>query len=159
MLLTLNVPQINRMVLGGVIHKWYVAEGESVSYGQPILDIKVDRVAVTKPWRVSGKIRQVAMREHQSLEEIARSLEGADPSEFAREKRSDFLMRVTSSDFGKLLRVNAKEGDTCTVGESVAVLGTEDDEVVTDDDLTAASQFRAVASIIESSIRGNYDPD
>lgn len=63
---------------------------------------------------------------------------------------SEFAIRFTASDAGRLRVLLAAEGAACRVGDVVALLSTEDEEPVdeTAEALQAASEFRVVPNPI-----------
>jgi multidrug efflux pump subunit AcrA (membrane-fusion protein) len=151
MLSKLLMPHYNRMVTGGVIVQWHKAEGEWVTFGDDLFDLKVEAVQVTRllpfdvPKQIEMLVNAQAAARHLSDEEVTI----ADLTPHADSQRAVFFMRIASSDQGILRKIFAKEGDRRDVGDLLAVLSTEATEpIAADHALTGASVFRVVANMI-----------
>ncbi len=127
MLLKLVLPQFDRAARRGSVARWHKAEGEWVRYGEDIVDIKVEEIAVTAR---SGSAKAV--------------LGGANVDRVVTSDRWDWLLRVTSSDMGVLRRIDVAEGAAWEIGDSLAVLSTEEQEPLAD--TAESTHFRIVVN-------------
>jgi multidrug efflux pump subunit AcrA (membrane-fusion protein) len=151
MLLKLLLPQYNHMVTGGSIAQWHKAEGEWVTFGDVLFDLKVERIQITRllPFDVPRQIEMLV-----NAQAAARHLSDEEVGIAAPVLQSDcqlavFRMRIASSDHGILRKIYAKEGEHREVGDVLAVLSTEEDEPIegVDESVAKVSVFRAVASM------------
>lgn len=132
MLLNLEMPFVNPIIAGGVVDAWHVAPGDSVSFGDPICDVRIEEaLGITRrimayqmlPGRKKGGERRAT-------------------------KPVNALVNVKASDGGILRRIDVAVGEAVTVGDVMAVFSTEADEPLDVDAATAA--FRAIGNIAES---------
>ncbi|MCP5099425.1 MAG: hypothetical protein GY943_28050 [Chloroflexi bacterium] len=134
MILKLELPYYDRAVERGSIVKWHKAEGDSINFGDDIFDIKVEEI--TKLKRVKeGQAKTLSM-EKGTLSNL------------------EFYIRVTSSDMGVLRKIHAAEGQTCDIGDLVAVVTTLPDEDcdVDVDTANAAPAFRVITNVADGSL-------
>lgn len=140
MFFKLVMPSVDRLMKGGVVGKWYKAEGDRVDYGDDLLDVKVElTMSVLDRGSMEQRIR---------LLKDGGSVRDNDLADITNERALMLIMRVTSSDAGILRRIDAKEGHYGEVGSLLAVLSTEDHGSTNapDKDLTEASEFRVVVN-------------
>lgn len=133
MLLNLEMPFVNPIIESGVVDKWHIAPGDTVSFGDPICDIRIEEALGIK-----RKIMAYQM------------LPGRKKSDETKmTKPVNALVNVKASDGGILRRIDIAVGDAVTVGDVMGLLSTEEDESLESNETIAA--FRAVANIAESS--------
>ena len=130
MLLKLVMPPFDRAARRGTVARWHKTEGDPVGYGEDIVDIRVEEIAVTTR---SGNARAV--------------IGGAAREELETSDRWDWLLRVTSSDMGVLRKIDVAEGGEWQIGDSLALLSTAADEPVADD--TESTHFRVVVNPVD----------
>lgn len=143
MILRLQVPFLETFAEEGNVEKWHVKEGDALQFGDPICDIALSRwIALRKTKRAVNLIK----------------ITGKGPGNVKhnfekREGRGVLVMRVVASEGGYLREVRAPEGQTVSVGDLLALVTTDPDELVNDD--LAAPAMRVVAAtkdVMEESI-------
>lgn len=132
MLLNLEMPFVNPIIEGGVVDAWHVAPGDSVSFGDPICDVRIEEALGIK-------------RRIMAYQMLPRRKKGGEQR---ATKPVNALVNVRASDGGILRRIDVAVGEAVTVGDVMGVFSTEADEPLEDDAVIAA--FRAVANIAES---------
>lgn len=136
MLLRLVIPRFDRSVQRGSVAKWHKAEGEWVSYGDDLLDLKVEEIKIMKRSSAAA-----AVLHDQHL-----------PQDTYSSGQLDWLVRVTSSDVGVLRRIDAAEGSRWEIGDRLAVLTTDADEPIDRSARAGAevSNFRVVVNDVQN---------
>jgi hypothetical protein len=160
MLLKLVMPPYFRMIEGGTIIKWHKNEGDTVDFGDDLLDVRVEQVRITKTIKeaTAGEWLQTLskeMKKQQAGQAPQRAPENApSPGEPAGAegnfKTWDAVvtLRISSSDMGILRRIHARENEYRRVGELVAELTTAEDEPLESGTGPAhAGAFRVVANL------------
>ena len=112
MLLRLVLPFIDKMIQGGRIVKWHKNEGEWVRHGDDLFEMRVEEI------RFLGRPTLP--------EQIFRKLDHRRTTPTT--VQANTLLCITSSDMGIVRRIHLKEGARCAVGDSVALLSTDEKE-------------------------------
>lgn len=141
MVLRLEVPHINRMVKGVSLIKWHKTEGEWINYGDDLFDLEVqieDRTI--RP--LAERIKNLTESNRPVAENL---LVGGETS-----NRPVLCARITSSDMGILRKVYVKEGQRSSVGDSLALITTDENESFDTASFVLAQTgvFRVVSNII-----------
>jgi hypothetical protein len=129
MWLRLVVPPFDRAARRGSVTRWLKAVGERVRYGEDLVDITVEEIALTAR---SGSARSV--------------LGAATPDVPVTQGGMDWPLRVTASDEGVLRRIEVGAGGHFEIGDALALLSTEADEPI---EAAPATQFRVVVNPLE----------
>jgi len=141
MILRLVVPQINRMIPGGSVLKWHVAEGQRVGFGDDLLDLTAQLAGRTiRP--LADRIRTMTEARRIHVQDVVDLEQGAPAATVS--------FRITASDVGILRRICAPEGTYGDVGALLAVLTTGEDEPceLPETLVATASLFRVVPNVI-----------
>lgn len=137
----------NKQVFCGSIAKWYKTEGERVSYGELILDIKIERVRF-RPDRPLQKATEILsqLSSSNSLKTLRAS------RETLYHNNVDLLLQIVSADVGVLRQICAKQSEYRDVGAVLAVFTTEANEPLdlSQPDWSQASKFRMVPNIVSN---------
>jgi hypothetical protein len=151
MFLKLLMPYYNRMITGGSILKWHKAEREWVAFGEDLFDLHVEEVQVTQllPLDVAKQIEILVYAQTAARAVAEHGVTHTCATPPSDSQMSDFSMRVTSSDHGILRKIYAKEGDRRRIGDLLALLSTEENEPIEEDDhaIAGASLFRVVMNM------------
>ncbi len=155
MLFKLVIPYYNRQFHGGTIAKWHKAPGDWVEFGDDLLDLHVSEITVLRgspDLKKDIRILTGPMVAQRMLQDESENLSTAQspPPEMYMNVETEFAIRITASDMGKLRILLAPEGVSCRVGDTVAILSTEDDEPASDapEVLNEASVFRVIPNPI-----------
>ena len=141
MLLKLVLPFFDRAAECGSIAKWHKKEGDWVNYGDDILDIQIEEAKVfierVDPGSILGPSGPDANTSNQS--------------DTVSSDRFDWRMRLTSSDMGVLRRITKGEGDHWEIGDTLAIITTEEEESAeaSEAELEETSSFRVVVNATE----------
>jgi hypothetical protein len=142
----------NKQVFCGSIAKWYKAEGDWVSYGEVILDLKINQLSFTKKRALKTPIEILShLSSSNSLNTIEASIQ--------YQNNIDFLLRIVSADVGFLRQICAKESEYRELGAVLAVLTTEANEPLdlSPLDWSQASAFRSVSNIVLNDIDSDIE--
>ena len=157
MLLKLLMPFHSRAFQEGRILKWHKSEGDPIDYGDDLFDLEVEELRHMRTWQ-SGKKQVERLTSPEALARLLRAEEmlrqQVGPPEAAYEMiEAHCVMRVTSSDTGILRRVCAKEGERRRVGDLLALVATEDEDLPPGEDqaLAECPAFRVVATFLTPS--------
>lgn len=142
MLFKLVTPRIDRSMIGGVVEKWHKNVGDPISYGDDLLDIRVELMMDSPQGSLEQKIGLITDAEKLSDKDSARPM---------GERTIVLVARVTSSDVGVLRRIEAPEGSYREIGSLLAILSSDESEPVGGPgrDLAGASEFRMVVNVVE----------
>ena len=134
--LEMRMPYINKQMSEGVVLRWHAGEGDRVEYGQPVLDLEVDRVKLML--RSKSDAFLTSFDEEDEEDPAAR--------EFRNRTNIRVAHRVVASDHGYLRRIEAGPGDRVHVGDLLALIS-----VAPDDELGGepSGDFRAVINVLE----------
>lgn len=136
MLLKLEMPFVNPIITEGVVEKWHIALGDTVSYGDPVCDVRIERTIGIKrkimAYQLLGGGRKKQQKEERG------------------EKPVNALVHVKASDGGMLRDIVAGPGDVVQVGEVMAVFSTDANDAINDESIAEAAGFRAVGNLVES---------
>jgi hypothetical protein len=152
MLLKLVVPYYDRRVLGGVLVKWHKANGDRVSFGDELFDLRIEEEIKIKQMPAGRSLVEAMMALQFTEKPQTPENPGEDPPDAVdtayTRRRAHYFLRIGSSDVGRLRRICALEGDHLRVGQLVAVLTTDDQGSVPEGDeaLAQAGLLRVVAN-------------
>jgi pyruvate/2-oxoglutarate dehydrogenase complex dihydrolipoamide acyltransferase (E2) component len=138
-ILTLQVPFIDRSVNSGRIAKWHKAEGDWVDYGDDLFDFQIEEIA----WLnriVEARNLLSGFRDR-----------GAAPNRSTRPWTVKFAVRVVALDTGFLRKAEVAEGQDVQVGDIIALLTTNEHEPLGGDGPATGSgtAFRVAHSVID----------
>jgi len=144
MFFKLVMPSVDPLMKGGIVGKWYKAEGDRVEYGDDLVEVKVELT-------ISAIGIDGALEQNIRLIKDSGSIRDNYLARVTVPKAIVLVARLTSSDVGVLRRIEIKEGTYGEVGSLLAILSTEDRGVTNplDEDLREASEFRIVANLVE----------
>ena len=128
------MPYIDKRIQAGTIVKWHKNEGEWVRHGDDLFEMQVEEIRVlSRPTLPEQIIQRLDRR-------------GTTP----RRIKTNALLCITSSDMGIIRRIHAKEGAQCEVGDSLALLSTDEKELFdeTSQAVQEAGLFRVVVNFL-----------
>lgn len=142
MLLKFVMPYVDRLVRGGSIIKWYKTEGDSVAYGDDLLDLAVN--VTERPF--------IGLAAADGESPIDGGKGNTRPMMHAAIVES-YSIRITASEAGIMRKIYAREGMRREIGELLGLLTTDDEEPIPDEPAAAsgASVFRVVTNIVQPS--------
>lgn len=143
MILKLVFSSPNKQIFGGSIAKWYKTEGERVSYGEVILDIKINQLSFRKDRALKTPTEILSQL---SSSNYVNTIEAS----IQYKNNIDILLRIVSADVGFLRQICAKQSEYLDLGAVLAVLTTEVNEQIdlSQPDWSQASSFRIVPNIV-----------
>jgi len=138
MLLKLMLPFFDRAAERGSIAQWHKKEGDWINYGDDILDIQIEEAKVFIERVDPGSI-------------LGPGGDNSNQGGTVSSDRFDWRLRLTSSDMGVLRRITAGEGSHWEIGDTLAVITTDDEESAdaSESEIEAASSFRVVVNAIQ----------
>lgn len=136
MILRLDTPVIEKAVQGGRVVEWFVAEGESVSFGETVCRLGLDEFAAM---RRTARATLLSGRKRNKLKSDVE----------VRSGKVYFEVDVVSSDNGTLRKVVAQPGDQIVAGDMLAVITNEaDDQLGQEEEWRAAPPFRVIVNVV-----------
>lgn len=107
MRLSIHLPNVSPAVAGGKVAEWHKEVGDSVTHGDDLFDIAVDRVAIAQ--REGGaRLRSFIKAKARKIPEVT------------------VVYRITSMDSGTLSAITAPAGTSIKVGDPVGEIDTQD---------------------------------